>query len=525
MQYPLPIVSSSAVTWRDYQSRIIGQGMELIRTGQSPLIEMATGTGKTVTAAGLCNSVSFPVLWIADRIELVRQAADTLRAICNEPVGLEFPGHESNGERIVVASKDSLRTERRRVRLRGRFGMTVLDECHHSAAQSWLDAAADQPDAVRVGLSATPIRHDKRRLKLFDCATQPYRLPQAMADGWLVPFRAKRVRIKSIDLAGVDVVAGDLSATQLRDLTLAETNLTAVATALQQNVGSRPTIVYCVAVDVAERLAELLPRAVAVSQRTHPDKRRAAFEAFGKTVQYLVNVAIATEGTDLPDAACIAMYRPTMSQPLFQQMLGRGTRPARGITGEVAAARQHWIATSVKPDCLVLDFVGNAGRHSVCTVAAAFTADKEVAAKVAERLDAGEEILASDAVAEEEVKANGRQKEEKERAKLRLRITAEAEDIALLGLGGKEWAAEADLTGAPTMAQLSTARALGITGKLETRGAARAAIVEARKVKGLASPGMCAFVAKHYPKEDVVTLTAKKARVLQFKKLRLWGKA
>jgi hypothetical protein len=47
----------------------------------------------------------------------------------------------------------------------------------------------------------------------------PYRLPRAMQDGWLVPFVAKRVRIESIDLSGVDVVAGDLSVSQLRDLT------------------------------------------------------------------------------------------------------------------------------------------------------------------------------------------------------------------------------------------------------------------------------------------------------------------
>src|SRR6476659_4780404 len=132
MQYALPLSSDSAnVKWRDYQTRIINQGLELIRAGQSPLIEMATGTGKTVTAAGLCRSVSFPVLWVADRIELVRQAAATLRVVCDEPVGLEFPGLESDGERIVVASKDSLRTERRRARLMPReFGSLVLKECH-----------------------------------------------------------------------------------------------------------------------------------------------------------------------------------------------------------------------------------------------------------------------------------------------------------------------------------------------------------------------------------------------------------
>jgi superfamily II DNA or RNA helicase len=509
--------------WRDYQLARIGQAVPLLRDGKNTMLEMATGVGKTWTGAGICKVLSGSVLWTAHRIELVRQAREALDRACQEPIGMEMPGMTSNGERLVVASKDSVITDKRLARLKERkFDYIVIDEAHHAAASSYRKLTAAFPGAALLGLSATPYRFDRKNLP-FAASCDPYRLPQAMADGWLVPFLAKRVRIESIDVSGIDVVAGDLSVQQLRDLTLSEQNLTAVSQAIQANVGARPTIVYCVAVDVAERMAELLGGR-AVSQRTKPGDRRKAFDEFGKGYQFLCNVAVATEGTDLPAAACIAMYRITLSPGLFQQMLGRGARPEPGIKGETPNERLDWIRNSSKPDCLVLDFVGNAGRHPVCTVAAAFTDDEEAAAGVSERLDRGEVILAGDATAEEEQKAQRKRVEAKERARLRVRITAEAEEIALIGLGGSEWAEVADLTGAPTPKQMQTWRALGINGTPLSRKEARDGIVKARKSMNLASPDMVSFLLKHYPGMDVETVTQKQARALQMQKLRKWGR-
>jgi superfamily II DNA or RNA helicase len=68
------------------------------------------------------------------------------------------------------------------------------------------------------------------------------------------------------------------------------------------------------------------------------------------TVQFLINCAVLTEGFDAPETACIAVARPTKSRSLYAQMIGRGTRIADG-----------------KDNCLILDFVGNAGRHKLVT--------------------------------------------------------------------------------------------------------------------------------------------------------------
>ena len=62
----------------------------------------------------------------------------------------------------------------------------------------------------------------------------------------------------------------------------------------------------------------------------------------------VANCAVLTEGFDEPSVDCIIVARPTQSAPLYQQMLGRGTRTYPG-----------------KTDCLVLDVVGVSTQHTL----------------------------------------------------------------------------------------------------------------------------------------------------------------
>src|SRR5262249_43659187 len=63
----------------------------------------------------------------------------------------------------------------------------------------------------------------------------------------------------------------------------------------------------------------------------------------------------------------IIMARPTKSVALYEQVLGRGTRPLPGIVDglERAEERRTAIAMSAKPNMLVIDFAGNAGKHKI----------------------------------------------------------------------------------------------------------------------------------------------------------------
>ena len=89
-----------------------------------------------------------------------------------------------------------------------------------------------------------------------------------------------------------------------------------------------------------------IPAAVILgdSKREERDKAIGGFR--DGTIKVLVNVIVATEGFDLPDASCIAIARPTMSLALYLQMVGRGLRPKDA-------------------NCLILDFAANSVTHGL----------------------------------------------------------------------------------------------------------------------------------------------------------------
>ena len=121
----------------------------------------------------------------------------------------------------------------------------------------------------------------------------------------------------------------------------------------KKHTADRPTIAYAVSVDHAHNLAAVfndagIPAAVILGD-TKREERDAAIAGFRDgSIKVLVNVAVATEGFDLPDASCIIIARPTMSLALYLQMVGRGLRP--------------------KPDggnCLILDLAANSVSHGL----------------------------------------------------------------------------------------------------------------------------------------------------------------
>ena len=543
MQLPLlsefAALEKSALRLRPYQQRIAEQGLSLLAQGKSPLSEAATGTGKTVTAVEVIRQFKGRVLWVAHRIELVRQAKKALEAFLGETIDEESPGLYSSSARIVVASKDTVRTARRLARLSvyGSFDLVVIDECHHSPAKSYQAIVEAFPQALRYGMTATPGRLDKKALKLFDARTDAYGIIEATRDNWLVPIVAKRAKVKTIDVSGITTQAGDFTPGELRELLASEVNLQAMARVMLDECGARPTLAYAVSVDVAKKLAELINRvkpgaARSVDGETSEMVRAALFSEFGQTYQFLFNCEVATEGTDLPVASCIAMCRPTKSDSLFKQMLGRGLRPWPGI--DSANDRAAWMRDSAKPDCLVLDFVGNTGKHSVATAAWAYTDDQEVIAAVNKGMNEGvtdktgitvAELVEKETARIAKLRAIRSTAKDKRKTLQIANVTTEMMDVALIGMGGDEWIETQDLTGAITPGQQEEMKRLGIAGTyIETAAEARRVIISVRKLRNLASGKQLDFIRKHAPDKLKPDMTKKHAGFIIDSLIRGWNR-
>ena len=146
--------------------------------------------------------------------------------------------------------------------------------------------------------------------------------------------------------------------------------------------------------------------------------------AAGK-VQVVCNCGVLTEGFDDPGVEVVIMGRPTKSRSLYSQMVGRSTRPLPGVVDgpETAEARRAAIAASAKPSCLVVDFVGNAGKHKLVTSADILggkVSEEAVELAVRRARQAGGPVNMTEALdeAEEELREQKRLAEAARRARL-----------------------------------------------------------------------------------------------------------
>lgn len=381
---------------RPYQLEAVDHVFKSFTEGKkTALIVAPTGTGKTVTFALIIQRFAsvYPshlrVLVIAHREELIHQAAQKIERVIGERPDVEMASlradlHMFHRAKVVVASKDTLQGKRLERFDPKTFGLIITDECHHAPATSYQSIYKHFADALHVGVTATPDRHDEVALgKVFhDAEPYVYELPDAIKDGYLVPIKQHSVVVEGLDYSGVRTTAGDLNGRDLADVMNNEEVLQQIAAATVADSGSRRTIVFAPpgfkkdgedCFRVSERLTEILNRhrpdsAQLVMGTTPSEERKATLIDFSAgRFQFLVNVGVFTEGFDEPGIELVVMARATKSRALYAQMIGRGTRPLPGLIDglDTAEQRRAAIAASAKPELVVLDFEGNAGSHKL----------------------------------------------------------------------------------------------------------------------------------------------------------------
>lgn len=430
------------VRFRPYQRECLAAVDLALAEHGAGLVVAATGTGKTTIFSKLAEravGAGERALVLAHRTELIDQARNRLlsdTSLGHFAVGVEQgPNHSSPAHRVVVASVQTMQGKRLKGFDPAAFDLIICDEAHHAPARSYRDIFTHFAGAKRVGFTATPDRLDGQGLaKWFHGVCFAYEIRDAIADGYLVPIRAKMVYVDDIDLSSVRRTAGDLDEGDLdRVLTQASTLQGIVKPSLEL-VEGRPTLVFANSVAHAKALAETYNAhrpdcAVALDGSMAGDLRRPVLDAFRRgRFQFLVNCALFTEGVDLPHVAAVVMGRPTSSRALYAQMAGRVTRC-------LGADIKESIANG-KPDGLILDMVGNAGRHKlVCALDVIDGAvDEKVRARATRKImeaEDGFDVL--DALARSEEEEVEQQRLDL-KAKVQYRVVEVKDQFTILGI-------------------------------------------------------------------------------------------
>ena len=338
--------------------------------------------------------------------------------------------------------------------------LIIVDEAHHAVSPSYRAILDAFPDAKVLGLTATPDRSDELAMgQVFESVAFVYEIRDAIRDGYLCKIRVQRVLVDAINLTGVKTVAGDFNAGELDAVMAVEEVLHGVVKPTIELAGNRRTIMFTTSVANAHRMAEVFNRykpgsSMAVDGGTPFEERRRILRGHKSgEFQFLCNVGVLTEGYDDPAVSCIGMARPTKSRSLYAQCAGRGLRIFPG-----------------KADCLLLDFVGNSGRHSLVSGLDVLDGkwDEEVVAKAREIVEReangvdAEEALERAAKEIEEERAREAAKRARLQAQVRHRVQ-EVDPFAVFHIehGGDEQT-DARFGMGPTQPQLETLARAGI---------------------------------------------------------------
>lgn len=405
---------------RNYQQEGHDAVITALAGGQrSILLTAATGSGKTVLFSALIRTF-LPrrqrVLVLAPRRDLISQAYLKIRNTCDlreeySEIDKEMGVLHFDPSALVVVG--CINTCYKEPRLQGWIpDVIICDEAHFCLSDMWTALFARFPVAIRIGVTATAMRGDdkpvfyehidgskqilgegkkSREALPAECAFQKhvydYPIEDAIGDGWLVEPRVFVVRTKT-DLSGVKRArnsAGDMEfnqrslneALERSDKTITS-RINLAISVWKREASDRPTVVFCPSVKYAHWAAKLWQqagfRAVAMDCETDNAQRDTLRQDIidGK-IQVACNFGLWTHGTDIPEWSCEVILRPTQSQALVNQMVGRVTRPEDRIAHALgylptAEERLALIAGSGKPDSIIIDVVDICGKHKLATV-------------------------------------------------------------------------------------------------------------------------------------------------------------
>jgi DNA repair protein RadD len=363
---------------RPYQEEAVTEAMRILEDSPTFLLQAPTASGKTIIFIEMIRRylTQYPDMKIgilAHRQELIIQAMEKLLNVW--PEGVRQAGYACAGvgkvdvdSRIVIGSVQTLA----RRELSEPFDLLIIDECHRlgdanadSQYNRIIKANLDANPCFRMlGVTATPYRlnhgyiyGDKCRpdkQNIFPALNYQFPMGEAVRQGALVPWHGKQPVDILADLKKIRLEKGEYNPGELTDLLIRDRHMKSVPEAYENyGKGRKHCLVFAVTIEHAIALRDcFVARGYAADvlhSKMATGDRKATLRAFwaGRT-QFLVNVAILTEGWDCPQVDLIMLCRPTKSPALFVQMIGRGMRPHPG-----------------KRDVLILDMSNNFREHGM----------------------------------------------------------------------------------------------------------------------------------------------------------------
>lgn len=351
---------------------------KIIEAGEErALLISATGTGKTYASAFAMRELGYKrVLFLVHRGQLARQTRKSYQKVFgkNVSMGLVGAGYADYDSDYVFATVQTLSRDEHLQKFRpNEFDCIIMDEAHHSSADTYQKIMNYFKPKLWLGMTATPEKRDddiagRNIYEIFNYqVAYEIRLQQAMEENLLCTFHYFGIS---------DISLVDEKQLKSRKMTDRDFNLLTGEERVRHIIeqaeyygysGDRVKgLVFCSRIDESEELSrkfnDLGYRTIALNGSASEEERTAAFERLAmdekyatednQPLDYIFSVEILNEGVDIVEVNQVIMLRPTESPIVFIQQLGRGLRKAEG-----------------KEFVVILDFIGNYNNNFMIPVA------------------------------------------------------------------------------------------------------------------------------------------------------------
>ena len=351
---------------------------KIVEAGENrALLISATGTGKTYASAFAMRELGFNrVLFLVHRSTLAKQALTSFRKVFEDKksMGIVGAGYSDYEADYIFAMVETLHKEDNLRKFDPEeFDCIVLDEAHHSPANTYQKVMEYFEPKLFLGMTATPDKRDdgeasKNVYELFHYQiAYEIRLQQAMEEDLLCPFHYFGISDISV-VTDEQMKARNISEENFGKLTSDERVRHVIEQAKYYGYSGERVkgLIFCSRNRECEELSakfnELGYRTIALSGDNKDKEREKAFERLAmneedatdemQPLDYIFSVDILNEGVDIVEVNQVIMLRPTQSPIVFIQQLGRGLRKAEN-----------------KEYVVILDFIGNYNNNFMIPVA------------------------------------------------------------------------------------------------------------------------------------------------------------
>ena len=330
---------------RTYQETVIDDSLTRFNAGKNRLlIEMATGLGKTYTVAHLVKRIlqqgKFKrVLFLAHQVEILLQSVTAFKnvlGIGTYSFSACFGGANPEDTDFVFGSFDTLFSKIASLE-KETFDIVIVDEAHHTPANTYSKVVDHFHPQLLVGLTATPFREDKKDILAFFGGSEghvgKYDLAWALRHNKLA-FPKYLVLLNDLDQSRIDQLDKGMSISDLDQRLFLHKKDEEVVRIIEKTVQDKQIpnlkgIVFCRSITHINYLIQFFPAGSATfvhSKMTDQQRWQNIRDFREGSYRYILVRDLFNEGVDIPETNLLVFMRYTGSHTVWLQQLGRGLR-------------------------------------------------------------------------------------------------------------------------------------------------------------------------------------------------------